>query len=243
MQPSLNKITKNKIMNTLVKFKLFILIFSQLLTTLIFSQADTGSYTQLLNRIEIRKREFKDIYISEDTQRKDSVIEVARRYLFGTAINELFPYWYGTPWDFNGTTRVPGEGRIACGYFVTNTLTDMGFNIPRVKWAQSASEVFIRKLSAGVKHFSNAPVSKVREYLLQSGNGLYLVGLDCHVGFIAVTGDSIRFIHSNYYQPEKGVMSEDIETENPFSDSAYRVIGKIFGDEMIRKWIQGESFY
>ncbi len=209
----------------------------------VFSQSDTESYARLIGNIELKRSEFKELYNNTDVQHQDSILELARDYLFNTAVNEVFPYWYGTKWDFNGTTRVPGEGYIACGYFVTNTLTDMGFKIPRIQWAQSASEVFITKLSVNVKRFSNVPVSTVREYLRQSGKGLYLVGLDCHVGFIAVTDDDIRFIHSNYYHPEKGVMSENIETDNPFKDSGYRVIGKIFGDEMIRKWILGESFH
>ena len=203
----------------------------------VFSQLGTGSYDQLIGNIKLKRSEFKELYNNAGVQHQDSILELAREYLFTTAVNELFPYWYGTQWDFNGTTRVPGEGSIACGYFVTNTLTDMGFNIPRIKWAQSASEVFIKKLSVNVKRFSNVPVSTVREYLLQSGKGLYLVGLDCHVGFIAVTDGGIRFIHSNYYHPEKGVMSEDIETENPFSDSRYRVTGKLLSDEMIINWL------
>ena len=125
----------------------------------VFSQSGTGSYAQFVRNIELKRSEFNELYNNTGSQHQDSILELAREYLFNIAVNELFPYWYGTKWDFNGTTRVPGEGFIACGYFVTNTLTDMGFIIPRVKWAQSASEVFIKKLSCTVKRFSNVPVS------------------------------------------------------------------------------------
>ncbi len=223
-------------------FRHWFLMLLLITITLVSFQTSQTSYFQLLREVESKKSGFKRQYELSGLQQKDSVIEAARDFLLKIALNELFPYWYGTHWDFNGTTRVPGEGYIACGYFVTNTLTDLGFIIPRVKWAQSASEVYIKKLSGTVKRFSNVPVSTIREYLTQTGSGLYLVGLDCHVGYLAVTDTNIRFIHSNYYHPEKGVMSEDIETDNPFKDSGYRVIGKIFGDEMIRKWILSESF-
>ena len=44
-------------------------------------------------------------------------------------------------------------------------------------------------------------------------------------------------MHANYYQADIGVMSESIFSENPLSDSAYRVVGKLFSDEMISNWI------
>ena len=46
-----------------------------------------------------------------------------------TIHNGIPGYWIGTVWDFNGVTRTPKQGAIACGYFVTNVLTDLGFKI------------------------------------------------------------------------------------------------------------------
>ncbi len=163
--------------------------------------------------------------------------------MFNTITEKIFPYWYGTPWDFNGTTRVPKQGSIACGFFVTNILTDVGFNIPRIGWAQSASEVFIKKLAPNsIKRFSNRPISEVENYLLRTGDGLYLVGLDQHVGFIVVKDDEIEFVHSNYYQADIGVMSEEIDSANPLNDSNYRVIGKLLSNDMIINWIDDVAY-
>jgi len=166
-------------------------------------------------------------------------VKQAKTYLFKTMKNDIFPPWYGTKWDFNGTARTSQKGKIACGYFVTNTLTDIGFNIPRIKWAQSASEVFITKLALkkDVARFSNKPLDKVISYFKKKGNGLYLVGLDSHTGFVTVQDSKIIFVHANYYQREIGVMAEDITTKNPFGDSKYRVIGKLFSDEMVVNWL------
>ena len=147
---------------------------------------------------------------------------------------DIFPYWYGTQWDFNGTKRTPKKGKISCGYFVTNLLTDVGFTIPRIKWAQSASEVFIKKLAYNkVKRFSNASITKVEQHLIDSGNGLYVVGLDSYTGFIYVEDTSVRFIHADYYESEIGVVSEKLDSHSSIKNSSYRVIDKLMSDAMV----------
>ncbi len=50
-------------------------------------------------------------------------------------------------------------------------------------------------------------------------------------------GEEIKFVHSNYYQRDIGVMSEELDSDNPLKDSNYRVIGKIIDDAMIENWI------
>ena len=180
-----------------------------------------------------------ELYTHANSAEKDSLITVSKAYLLNTISTKVFPQWYGTAWDFNGTTRTPRSGKIACGYFVTTVLKDVGYNIPRVRWAQSASEVFIKKLSHkdDIKRFRNTPIFDIRVHLKESGNGLYVVGLDSHVGFILVENGDMKFVHSNYYQPEIGVMAEELDSENPLRDSQYRVIGKLFSDEMIINWL------
>lgn len=203
-----------------------------------YSQEAEKEYTELLKEIIEKRDSLHSGFTVANTSEKDSIITTARNYLIHKVTDELFPYWYGTQWDFNGTTRTPKKGTIACGYFVTNTLTDIGFDIPRIRWAQSASEVFIKKLAPQhIKRFSNKPISMVKNYLLQSGNGLYLVGLDSHVGYVYVNNGIVRFIHADYYEPEKGVVSEKLDSHSPIHYSSYRVIGKLLSDEMVTKWI------
>ena len=200
-------------------------------------------YPTLVKEILAKRDVFKKAYENSDTEGRQLIVDEARDYIFDAITTEIFPQWYGTKWDFYGTTRTPGEGKIACGYFVTNVLTDAGFNIPRVKWAQSASEVFIKKLApSDITRFSNRPISEVESYLKPKGDGLYLVGLDSHVGFIVVRNGKSSFVHSNYYKADKGVMSEEIDSKNPLSDSAYRVLGKLLSDEMVVNWITGEAY-
>lgn len=211
----------------------------------IVSYAQTGekTYTELISEIQFTQEKYKTEYQKSDASGKDSIIKSARAYLLHTLTSEVFLQWYGTPWGFNGTSRTPKEGKIACGYFVTNILSDIGFQIPRVKWAQSPSEVFIKKLSFNtLKRFSDTHILDVTRYLKACGNGLYLVGLDVHVGFVYVNDDQIHFIHADYYEPEIGVVSEPIDSNNPLNDSSYRVFGKLMSDKMILHWINAIPF-
>ena len=221
-----------------MKTRDFILLICLLLSTEFSNSQERKEYFQFLTEIRTKRDSFQQVFEASNTLEKDSIIQTARNYLIDKVADELFPYWYGTQWDFNGTTRTPKKGTIACGYFVTNTLTDIGFDIPRIKWAQSASEVFIKKLAPQqLKRFSNKSIGVVKGYLLQSGNGLYLVGLDSHTGYIYVNNGSVRFIHADYFEPEKGVVSEKLDSHSPIFYSSYRVIGKLFSDEMVTKWI------
>ena len=198
-------------------------------------------YSQLKKDIKEKQMSFKKAYRSSTN--KDSILTSAREYLFNTATQQIFPSWYGTPWDFNGISQNPKEGKIACGYFVTNTLIDLGFKLPRYKWAQSIGEDYIVKLAPNdIQRFSGDDINTVKKALTKSGDGLYLVGLDNHVGYLVVEQDTFRFVHSNYYQPEIGVMSEEIDSGSPISDSEYRVIGKLFSDKMVENWIIGYAY-
>ena len=205
-------------------------------------QIEKKKYSTLIQDISNKRTEFKIAYTRSNSTQKNLVLRQVKSFLNTTISKDIFPHWYGTKWNFNGASRIPKKGSIACGYFVTNTLTDIGFNIPRVKWAQSASEVFIKELAPNnIKRFSNKTISEIEKYLLTSGDGIYLVGLDMHVGFIIVQDDKINFVHSNYYQPEIGVMSENINSRNPLRDSKYRIIGKLMSDEMIIAWLYNYS--
>lgn len=204
---------------------------------LCYAQEDS-QYANLKKETLAKKEEFKSAYLlnKADPKRKDSIINEARNYLLNIS-DSYFRSWYGTPWNFNGTSQVPQKGTIACGYFVTTTLRDMGFNVPRVKWAQQTSEYLIKKVSTDIKRFHKASMTDVVNYIKGKGEGLYIVGLDCHVGYIYYWNGKMNFVHANYYQPKIGVMSEPLIGRNPLNDSKYRVIGKIFDNKMIENWI------
>ncbi len=112
-------------------------------------------YLKPYNELKKETLEKRDDFYKQCQQanNKDSIITEAQKYLLKVSDN-FFRSWYNTPWTFHGHSQIPGVGSIACGYFVTTTLRDMGFNIPpRIKWAQQASEYLIKKISSDIQRF------------------------------------------------------------------------------------------
>jgi len=206
---------------------------------------DESDYSRLKASVSERRLEFKDRYLraGSGSDRK-RLIREAQEFLFNVLTEKVFPAWIGTKWSFNGTTRTPGEGSIACGTFVVYTLQDVGFKIPS-KMARQPSENIIKNLIGKdkIKRFWNsASIEKVNRWIIESGEGIYIVGMDIHAGFIVNKNNNIYFIHSSYYAPPLSVVSQDLTEKSPLTDSRYRVLGKILDEEMVEKWIRGDSF-
>ena len=164
----------------------------------------------------------------------------SKEKIFTEAVTKtILPNWVGTPWSFNGTSQTPGEGSIACGYFVTTVLRDAGVDLARIKLAQCASEQMIRTLVQPkyIQRFSNQPIENLIAAVQQQGYGLYIIGLDNHTGFIYNDGDEVYFIHSTFVGT-KDVQYEKALTSKVLQWSKYKVIGKLSGDEkVLQNWI------
>jgi hypothetical protein len=166
---------------------------------------------------------------------------VDKQKAFTTTVAEvILPQWMGTPWNFYGTTEIPGQGTIACGYFVTTTLRDAGVGLARIKLAQCASEQMIRTLVQAkyIQRFSNVPMEQFLKAIRQQGYGLYITGLDSHTGFLYNDGTEIYFIHSNY-TGTRCVIKEKAATSLVLTASKYKVTGKISADEKVLEgWVK-----
>ena len=160
----------------------------------------------------------------------------AKKYLFEVFDNKIPEYWVGTKWDFNGTSRKPKEGTIACGYFVTNILSDLGFQIQRVQLAQAVSSKMIKELCIDIKRFGD--FDKLKDYIKnQPNHSIFIIGLDFHTGFVLKTDDKIYFLHSNYID-NQGVVKEEIENSKALKSSKSFMIGNLSENEkLITKWI------
>lgn len=150
--------------------------------------------------------------------------------LISFLIDSLVSCWYGTPWDFNGTTEVPGQGKIACGYFVTTTLRDAGMKINRVKLAQCVEQNLLWDLCKNFQKFSDKSLEYFVKAIERTGYGLYIVGLDNHTGYIFNDGKEIWFIHSGVYPP-KCALKEKAINSITLKNSRYRVFGRIVFDK------------
>lgn len=170
-------------------------------------------------------------------QLKNSDWKTINNYLLTLLNNDIPAYWIGTKWDFNGVSSVPKEGTIACGYFVTNTLSDLGFRIQRVRLAQQASSLMIKTICVNTKTISG--LSQLETYLnRQSANTIFIVGLDFHTGYILKTDSECYFLHSNYIN-KQGVVKEKIADSKALAQSKVFVLGNLsINRSLLKKWVQ-----
>lgn len=203
-----------------------------------------SNYLHYQNELEIFRQQQLKRYETASTQSKKLILSNVKKRLESDLITNFFPAWYGTPWDFNGTSQTPGKGKIACGYFVSTNLVHIGFKAPRIRLAQQPSQKIIRTFMdrSHMDISSKRSLPNIKKKLMLSGDGIYITGLDTHVGFIVVSNETITFIHSTYYRPNKQVVAELYDSKNPFSDSKYRVIGKLFHDDMLIHWLYQKHY-
>jgi hypothetical protein len=206
--------------------------------------ANPRNYGDARKKLEAERVALSSKYLHARTsEEKLEAINRARETMTQSIYSEFFPAWYGTTWDFNGTTETPGQGKIACGYFVSTVLRDAGVKVQRVKLAQQASENIILSLttSAHIKRFRQTPISDFVEAVRNWGPGLYVVGLDIHVGFILNVDGQVYFIHSSYINPYS-VVKEPAGDSKILASSRYRILGKISADDQfIERWLRGEE--
>lgn len=167
-------------------------------------------YDKLLANIKEKQTKFNLEYPKADKQHQSGLVALAREYVSTTLCDSIWSHWYGTDWDFYGTTETPGKGNIVCGYFVTTTLKHVGYNIDRVTLAQQAASVIITTMcgKGKTKIIGNNNTEELVAYMNEQSDGVYICGLDNHVGFIQKQGDKIYFVHSSGLSNQLKVMKE-----------------------------------
>lgn len=202
--------------------------------------ADAPNYEQARRAAEHQRQQLAQEYTRMRTQaERSAVIAKAGAEFQRLLVKDLAPPWYGTPWNFHGTSERPAQGNIACGYFVTTLLRDMGLQVERNRLAQQASENIIKSLVSpkSIKRYRNKPLDVFLKSLRNWGTGLYIVGLDYHVGFISVEPDGTFFIHSSYQKPF-AVVRDVAAQSNILASSRYRVAGKLDDARLMRRWFE-----
>ncbi len=200
------------------------------------------AYEESLKKITLAQHAFSEEY--HINSNKTHTEKRARTYFFDALNDDLFNFWLGTSYDFYGQTHVPGKGEIACGYFVTTLLEDMGCKINRNGLAKMASENMIKNLvqEKYIKRYSNQTLNRFLDDVRFQGKGIYVVGLDTHTGFIVNDGDEIYFVHASGRNPWQ-VVEERASDSLVLEASSYRVLGSLSHDpEFVKKWISGNAF-
>jgi hypothetical protein len=206
-------------------------------------QPDSKKYQVLTQEVERWRKDLAERYRKAKTTAERTAVEAEARAVLEQALPAMMRCWLGTPWDFNGTAKGPGEGKIACGYFVATVLKDAGFQVDRYQLAQQPSgnilQTFLAKesttLTVGQDYQAFATDAEKRE------PGVYIVGLDTHVGFIIVADQSLNFIHSSGSQPWC-VVDENRANAGVLQRSSWRMLGNLTADAgVLKRWLKAEK--
>lgn len=202
-------------------------------------------YTVLSDDLEVHRKRLGQAYQKAKTDAERNQVLLETRFLLEQSLVRLMRCWLGTPWDFNGTAHEPGGGKVACGYFVSSVMQDAGFKVEWAPLAQQPSQnilgTFVPRedmtLKVGVEY------DDFLDAAMAAGPGIYIVGLDRHVGFMVVTEENeMRFIHSSGSTPRK-VVDEGRAEAHVLQRSYYRVTGNLTANQtLLQNWLMGRPF-
>ena len=199
-------------------------------------------YYGLRDSIRRQKASLNTLYQKAKTEdEKNAVLKQARALFISGLVDKLFPYWYGTSYNFYAEGDTPRVNQIACGYFVAVLLRDMGAKVNIGDLAEGESGRMIMKLDAKeyIKRYKSIPAAKFYEMVKKDGDGLYIIGLDVHTGYLLCAGGKLYFIDA---APSE-VKIHDPDSSIWLAGSDYRMTGKISDDPLfLKKWLTGVAF-
>jgi hypothetical protein len=156
-------------------------------------------------------------------------------------VDKIIPHWYGTPWSFGGHTAIPNQGKIACGYFISTTLRDMGINLNRYKLAQKSPIDEAKMLSCGSvinKVVQDTSEKAFEEIDCLTKEGLYFIGFDeGHVGYLLKREGELFLIHSNYLSPVSVCMETLKESRVFKSFTKFHLVAISHNDTLLQRWL------
>lgn len=198
------------------------------------------NYASIKSTINSNRKQAAQSY--KNSANKSESLNQIRKQFTSHLVSDIIPQWYGTKWSFDGYTEIPKSGSIACGYFVSTTLRDVGLNVNRYKLAQKAPyhEAKVIACGSAIETLQNKTKEELETYFLTNKkDGLYFIGLDFHVGFILKEGQNVYFIHSNYFN-NSGPTKEKIEDSKVMNSKVYHFCNITHNDVLLKKWLNNE---
>jgi hypothetical protein len=222
-----------------------------LVLALILTQVQSPAFDDVVSRIETQRQELASRYRRAPARTRPAVVAEARAFVVSVIIDELFPAWMGTPWGLGAqsdASRPHQPGKVVgCSYFITAILQNAGLELEsRSRFAQAPSLWIERALMpyGGQLHrFGSLPAPELRKRIAALGDGLYVVGLDYHVGFLVVRGPDVRIVHASYFPPQ-AVVSEPVEASAAIEGSrpkGYWVSPLFQDDRLVDLWLRGAA--
>lgn len=181
-----------------------------------------------------------------DEPERQTVRERARQHLLERFDREIVPAWLGTPWGQGpaATARRPHQpGRsVGCSAFVIAALEDAGLIFAhRERFIQARALRIQRALSPQVHRFVDVPADRLAAAIAALGDGLYLIGLSKHIGFVRVRGGAVELIHAGR-TGAAAVQREPLDLAPPViasRPSGYFVTA-VLTDDVIDRWLLGQ---
>jgi hypothetical protein len=204
---------------------------------------DAERYEVLVSELERWRGDLKAAHAKARTAQEKAAVEHDARVILELVMPEMMQCWVGTPYDFNGTAEKPGAGKVACGYYVSTVIRDAGFRVNRYKLAQQPSENILRTFldGDGCKLKVGEDYDRYADWVEGMEPGVYLVGMDTHVGFIVNRTDGMHFFHSSGWK-KRGVVEEPRKKAGALRHSNWRMLGGLTMDPgVIQTWLAGEK--
>lgn len=198
------------------------------------------SYTEVKEAIAKEQKIMAIQYVAAGENDRKKIREQVCQLWINSIGTGLYRHWKDTPWDFNGTTQTPKQGAIACGYFVTTMLQEMGMKLHRVRLSTCAASEMMQQLVPHQKmnKLNNLTYNAFCDSLLHLGKGVYIIGLDYHVGFIVNDGQAVWFVHS-YFVEQKGVTKEAVSLSASLYSSNTKWLVSLTGDTaFVENWLK-----
>ena len=216
------------------------------------SQADydAAAYRASLARLDLERRALaRELRGASGPDERAAVRRRARRLALESLDRVVFPAWMGTPWGM-GPRSVATEPhqlhrRVGCSAFVVAALEDIGFRFERRTTFVRAPALYIQQSLApaprDLHRYSNIDPDRFAARVAALGDGLYLVGLPNHIGFIEVAAGRAEMIHAGRTGPgtvqrEPVAIAPSVIASRP---SGYFVTPVLADDRLVDDWLLG----
>ncbi|MCP4680362.1 MAG: hypothetical protein GY854_33725 [Deltaproteobacteria bacterium] len=225
--------------------------------SLLAQQADVDkqkdAYVALLEKIEDKRSSlYTRFKKAKGFDAKNKVRQEAQSFVVRAIVEDIIPKWLGMPWTLavikdglKPNAAYPFEkGRgISCSWFMVSVLRSVGLRfVNKRDFADTISIHFQYAMSPRKKdihrYFNTSP-DHLEEKLKKLDNGLYVIGLNCHIGFLHITDGRVNFLHSSYTSPQQVVIEPLAKSEAiVLSESAGYVVSPLFQDtRLVDYWL------
>jgi hypothetical protein len=212
---------------------------------------DAAGYESALARIEARRAALARRFAAADGgAAREAVRAEARAYVLAALRDVVLPAWMGTPWGLgpNSTPTRPHQpgAEIACGYFVSSVLENVGLRLgTRFTFAQAPALQAQRSLAPAphdLHRYFSVPGETLARGIAGLGDGLYVIGLNNHIGLVDVRGGDVDLVHASYTGAQV-VTREPLAAAQVIANSraaGYFVTPLFQDDRLVDHWLRGE---